>query len=629
MIHIGESRQPAADGTIAARARGARRPGGPKVATPAEPAAAAEAIEAKPPPQTIGVVCVHGVGDQRPGDTLLSWARALERVVTAWKATTVGVAPGNDPVEDANIDFSGASRPFIRLDIPEVPAADTRSGSPHPAQVWYITEAWWASHVKPPTVGQMFRWLVPNEMWRIVFGIFTGIGGESGRLARYVDAVLLTLFVVPGTLLALAVYLVFRVMQVIPNKKVQEFAGLKALQFFLADWFGDVRVLLTDRAQAANIRSCVAASIQDCVDAGCDTIVVIGHSGGTMVGYMTLTDPAFHELPVKRFITHGQALGLAWRLGHVDEYTVPDRNQDHLYQGDRLRMDLAETERAEKHGLQWWDFWGTHDPACGGGLSQPVVTRPERVNGGESTRVFNRMSLRNDHGAYWDNDEEFVLPVASLIELAPGGAPGTRFFPERHGQIRKQRRHARVKLLQAAWFGVMASALAAVALALGRLLLQHDGRTIERAGVEVWAALSTLMTQLGLAFDFFQIGKPDLPPVSGTPAVLVGVAALLVAYWAIGRTMASLWNRWDRRERQIALQPIPGWRSRWLLVVQLGLCAGASIMLWTVAWLGDWLFVGPSIIALALAVGTSLIGDRGCVRRPSHDEAAAADVLPA
>ena len=44
-------------------------------------------------------------------------------------------------------------------------------------------------------------------------------------------------------------------------------------------------------------------------------------------------------------------------------------------------------------------------------------------------RVSNRMSLRRDHDAYWANDEQFVLPVARLIEGAPGGAPTvTRFF---------------------------------------------------------------------------------------------------------------------------------------------------------------------------------------------------------
>ena len=56
-------------------------------------------------------------------------------------------------------------------------------------------------------------------------------------------------------------------------------------------------------------------------------------------------------------------------------------------------------------------------------------TLPSAVRGG-STRVFNRMSLRNDHGGYWDNDEEFVLPVARLIDLAPGGRDASRFFPE-------------------------------------------------------------------------------------------------------------------------------------------------------------------------------------------------------
>ena len=97
----------------------------------------------------------------------------------------------------------------------------------------------------------------------------------------------------------------------------------EAITGFLVDWFGDVRVLLTDRIQAANIRARLAEAIQDCLDAGCGTIVVVGHSGGTMVGYMTLADEAYEPLPVNTFVTHGQALTIGWRLGHFGDPERP------------------------------------------------------------------------------------------------------------------------------------------------------------------------------------------------------------------------------------------------------------------------------------------------------------------
>ena len=44
------------------------------------------------------------------------------------------------------------------------------------------------------------------------------------------------------------------------------------------------------------------------------------------------------------------------------------------------------------------------------------------------------MSIRNDHGAYWENDEGFVLPVARLIDiLREGLAGGIEVLPRERG----------------------------------------------------------------------------------------------------------------------------------------------------------------------------------------------------
>ena len=82
---------------------------------------------------------------------------------------------------------------------------------------------------------------------------------------------------------------------------------------------------------------------------------------------MTLADEAYESLPVNTFITHGQALTIAWRLGHVDDRDTADHHPDHLYLGDRLSTDL--TTLRYRSGLRWYDFWATHDPAPAGGFA--------------------------------------------------------------------------------------------------------------------------------------------------------------------------------------------------------------------------------------------------------------------
>ncbi|MBA2381467.1 MAG: hypothetical protein H0V73_05080 [Chloroflexi bacterium] len=465
----------------------------------------------------------------------------------------------------------------------------------------------------------MFSWLFPSEMIRIISGILRGLGGELGGVLRAVDRLFLPVFVVPVTIGVFLLYLVFRILRVVPIKAVQEFALVRAIAFFLSDWFGDVRLLLADRAQAANVRAAVASAVMSVQAEGCGTVVLIGHSGGTIAGYMTLTDPTYLSLAVDRFITHGQALGLAWRLGHACDPSRPDRVAARLYAGDRLRIPLHNV----RDKLKWVDFWGTHDPAPAGGFGVGCdVNVPAQVNG-ESIRVFNRMSLRNDHGAYWDNDEAFVLPVARLIDTAPTNAPSTasRFFPLEPNPSRIDHREGRVKLLQFAWVAVMLSAIASVPVAVIDPLLPNDRANLAEAGRLAYGVVGWLAGILGFIWDILSL--PTLPKTSDlsySAALVIGIGAMLAIFWVVARILGSCWNAWDERERAIALQPMPRWRPTLALAIQLGLCAGASSALIGFAASGkiDALIV-PGI-AIALAWIVRLLSPRGSIRRPGAAE---------
>ncbi len=568
-----------------------------------------------PDPNRIGIVFVHGIGSQKPGETLVSWARPLLRVVTSWSATTTGVRAPNDPVTDAEVDFSGSNRPFIRARVPGV--------GTHDPQEWVMTEAWWSTKVSPPSIGDMFRWLFPMEMGRIIFGIFKGLGAEQ-RAYRWGEMFFLVPFVIPLTILVFFLYVTFRLLRIMPIKQVQEFAVIRAIEFFLSDWFGDVRIMLADRAQAANVRAAIASAIESVTLDGCGTVVVIGHSGGTIAGYMTLADDKYAGLPVHRFITHGQALGLVWRLGHACEPTRPDRRVDRLYRGDRLRIPLNEV----RPGLEWFDFWGTHDPAPAGGFAHGcAVSRPEASDGVE-TRVFNRMSLRNDHGGYWDNDEGFVLPVARLIETSATGQPASasRFFPSEPTPSRVERRERRVKLLQYAWVGVMVSAVLAVPLAIVDPLMPGDRGNLTEAGQGAYAFVGQLAAGLGWVAELLEL--PKLPSaVDGTAALVIGLIAMLAVYVGVARFMGSVWNAWDAREREIALQPKPVWRPIGPLVIQLGLSSAAAVSLLGFAASGS----GYGLVFPALALGLALLSrfssSKGMVRRPGRDEVGDRDAI--
>jgi hypothetical protein len=420
-----------------------------------------------------------------------------------------------------------------------------------------------------------------------------------------------------GAAVAVAAVLL-RLLRVVPVAAVRRFADRRAGRLPLAGRFGEVRALVEDRLAAADVRATVAGTIRDCRAEGCGTVVLVGHGAGTVAGYMTLADEAYGDLTIETFITHGQALGTAWRLGHADEYDVADRHPQRLYRGDRLRGNL--TRATFRSGLRWHDFRASHDPAAAGGLaSGPRVTLPELV-GGSSTLVLNRMSLAADHDRYWDNDEEFVLPVARLIDTSPDGTTRrSRFFPEGRSTNRVARRRHRVRLLQVARLVLAASAVAGVVVAAVDPFVPGSRSSLEVAGQAAWDGLAAVVDAIRPALASADVSV-EVGGVTRTAAAVIGALLVALAYWLAWRVMTGLWDRWDARERRIALQPIPAWRPLAPLAVQLGLVAGGAAWLATVPATGDWTFAAPSGVAVLVALALAALTGRGTIRRPPQEE---------
>jgi len=385
-----------------------------ELAKPA-PLAAGVAAPAGPGGGRTGVVFVHGIGSQQPAETLLQWSAPLIEVLTAWhrhRAAAPGDTSPADPVLRAAIDFS-SSFPTIALGIPATTAPD---GTVHPAREWLLTEAWWASKVTPPSLATIANWLGPRGgAGQIVDGI---LGNRSeGRLLTLARGALVPFVSVLSGIILTVYGLVRGVTGIIPIQAVKDAAILREFDNFLTGWFGDVRILLFDPAQSANIRDGLAEAVTRLHDAGCDRIVVVAHSGGAMVSFLALADPAIDPdlVRVDKLVTFGSGWNLALRL-----------TPEGVGMADRLRRDITR----RRPDLRWRDFWGSHDPAPAGKLQLDQI-RPPIVDASHvrSYRVWNRRSLVDDHGGYFDNDEEFVVPLLREIDVADGWGETSRFYP--------------------------------------------------------------------------------------------------------------------------------------------------------------------------------------------------------
>ena len=386
-------------------------------AAPAEALAAGAPPEPRPPRNRTGIVVVHGIGSQQPAETLLQWTAPLIEVLTAWRegvpADDRCSFPGDDdrprdPVKTAAIDFE-SPYPTVRLHIPAVEV----DGTVHPRREWLITEAWWASNVAPPSLPTMINWLGPGGgAARVVDGILGN--PTSGPWLIAARAFLVPIVsVVAGLLLTL--YGLFRsIAALIPIQAIREASILRQFDEFLIGWFGDVRILLFDPAQSANIRGGLATAVERLREL-CDHVVVVAHSGGVMISYLTLTDPELAPTTqVDKLITFGEGWNLALRLTPNDAGMA-----------DRLRRDITVSQPA----MRWRDFHASHDPAPAGPLDlgqiQPPVADASRVR---SFRVWNRLSVIGDHGGYFDNDEEFTLPLLRELDVPDGWGEASRFY---------------------------------------------------------------------------------------------------------------------------------------------------------------------------------------------------------
>jgi hypothetical protein len=606
-------------------------------------------------PRRIGIVFVHGIGTQKPAETFLDWSSSIVRMLGAWRLEQ---GFGADPVVRSQFAFSTSAMPFLELDIPAYAG--------RAASRWIVTEALWAEAIRAPSLDVVGRYL-RDRLWTIVTGIRAGYRTREDRWRERTTATraevqtaadswvadrvaeldprwwgwiglidglqrsVLTQWLVVLPLVALATLMltIWAPLRRIPIGPLRDFAEARIVDSFLTDWFGDLPVLLDDPVQAANVRARVAETVSALEGQGCDSIVLVAHSGGAIVSFETLLDVAYlpdsqRPVHVDKFVTLGEGLKLAWRLEGADKQP--------LELGNRLAGNLG----AARPTLRWVDVWASFDPAPAGPLVAPAgvelriaepgergATAAESPDGRlvvESRPVTNLMSLRNDHGGYWDNDEGFLVPLLRHIDDPRGSGDGSRFYRrDELRTVRIERRRQRVAVLGAwRWLVAAAGALALIGGGLaagaprlaGKTMIDiwnrvPGGELIAAPIAGIWGAIGTLLSLFG------RNGVADSLPAIGP--VIVGAVVIGVMFGAIGRVGGMVWSRWDMHEREAArLERLPALDRRFaaagfvtgiavlVTFVVAALNAGAGVRVALI--LASGILLGVAISALAVAL---------------------------
>jgi hypothetical protein len=111
----------------------------------------------------VGVLFVHGIGEQRRGETLTQCAEPIFHALSAWSAAgpapakvTMGPAPLDD---DWLLGADSRGEPWhVVLTSAPADAAPGAAGEPPEPSRWLLAESWWAARFVPPTMAQLFGW---------------------------------------------------------------------------------------------------------------------------------------------------------------------------------------------------------------------------------------------------------------------------------------------------------------------------------------------------------------------------------------------------------------------------------------------------------------------------------------
>ncbi|MGD0247474.1 MAG: hypothetical protein ABSB75_00310 [Candidatus Limnocylindrales bacterium] len=553
----------------------------------------------------IGVVFVHGIGTQPACETFLDWSGSVVRVLGDWLKEH---GFDRDPVRRCDYDLSGARLPILELDVP--------AWDGHVAQTWVLTEAWWAATTRSPGLGSMTTY-VRHGLRPIMAGIRQSydaraaswtkerndarayarkspdsylpgplvLGAMGGRIdwVNVLDRIQKELTILafgPALVIGSIVLWAYAPFRAIPIQPIKNMAALKSADNFLTRWFGELPDITRDPIQSANVRSRLVAAIRGLRAEGCGRIVVVAHSGGAIVSFTTLCDPAFMDVKVDKLITLGEGLALAWRIEGATKGLQP---------GSRLLGNLSEL----RPDLRWVDFWSTYDPAPAGHLQPP----PGVSLSNNSHSTINRMSIIEDHGSYWDNDEEFLIPLLQNIDVPNGRRTESRFFHDTYlGTVRLAWRRRRVAVLALwRWIAALGAAIPILATTITAALgwagvRQFAGlHSPARLGADfahVWASIPGHEIIAGPLDGLSQVASwPGALPVIGEwvmGSVIIAVCFLILARIGVGR-----WEVWDAVERHDARSSAPvkptGW---WPTITFLALSAVAlEMMLLAFAWL--------------------------------------------
>jgi len=319
----------------------------------------------------LGVLLVHGIGEQHRGDTLVHW---LDSIVATVNSAQNQVSARIDWADLGERSPASADTPAHALVRFQGVGID---------ETWMVAEAFWAQAFSAPSFAQLVTWGFRGIPWAIAMHVaqqYQRWNNEektiSRRLGRVwtVTQLLAALAIAPFLVLAMALLLLIGL---IPVDAIRQRIG--AVQRSLAASTGDSLVFLESPVTAAAICSKVIAAFTwlraRCESAGCDRTVILAHSQGAAValealGRMTAPSAALRnsgewsDFKASALVTFGAGinkLAALRSLAALRTFASQDSGdaEDTILERDPIRIACVCLLGAAAVGAWFWRLIGT------------------------------------------------------------------------------------------------------------------------------------------------------------------------------------------------------------------------------------------------------------------------------
>jgi len=368
----------------------------------------------------LGVLFVHGIGEQPRGDTLLRFGDPCIAWLERWLEK-----------HDKN----------KKLSVSHVQSVDERPTSvtltcKGEAQRIQLAESWWARKFAPPPVNELSWWLLLVGTWAILSHAAKPVKDQQATYASRAIAFARGVFVwAPAAFSFQIVIIALSLAAAVPIAPWRSFVS--RLLLTLSATLGDSYVLLHSQTQFRLAVESVTTDIETMVRA-CEKTMVVAHSQGAAIAHEAIRRASIEPSKVL-FVTVGsgvQKLRELKALNHALEFrgetTVKSAAQYALPAGfvvfwvtfgpslwfGRLPLEVGgvaliilfgiafgiaigkyRQSTIESTACRWLDVYASSDPVANG---------PTNAPGTDSVRIVNEKSLLRDHTAYFSNRFHFI-----------------------------------------------------------------------------------------------------------------------------------------------------------------------------------------------------------------------------